>query len=1858
MACPPQMIRIKNARQNNLKGVDVEIPCHAITVITGPSGSGKSSLAFDTLYAEGQRRYVETFSPYIRQFLERMDKPMADSIEGIPPAIALEQGNTARTTRSTVGTLTEINDYLKLLFSRATTLFCTKCGKEVRALSPQEIVASMLDEEPWHGQAAWVTFDVPFPQETPLREALDFLRAQCYTRIFSGGKMCEIRAGDTPQGMVFEGCITVVADRVTVEPSQKKRLLEAVESALRLGKGHAAFHDSGGRLASHFFSSHLSCRHDGVSFRTPFPGLFSFNHPTGACPACRGFGRTMEIDWQRVMPDATRTLRQGVVKPWLTGFSKECQEDLIRTCKKKGIPLDVPFCEMSPEHQKFVVEGEPFEGSVSEAWEQGKWYGVKGYFKWLESKTYKMHIRVFLSRYRAYQVCAACSGTRYQPETLAWKLGVHGATPFYSIAELCALPVSAALSFLTDVGRGSICSNDAAVSMLLKAVVSRLGYLDEVGLGYLSLDRSARTLSGGEAQRVNLTACLGASLVNTLFVLDEPSVGLHPRDTDRLARILAQLKNAGNTVVVVEHDERIIRSADHILDLGPGRGRDGGRVVYAGDAGGITSDASSLTGSYLSGKKMIPIPSCRRPLPTEDADDKWLRLRGASENNLKNIDLDIPLGLLVCLTGVSGSGKSTLAHDVLHKNLLRQRGTAAEEAGCVVSVEGGRAVSEIVLVDQSPLSKTPRSNPILYVGAYDAVRELFAATDGAMSHGLNASAFSFNTGHGRCDRCQGMGSEKIEMQFLSDLFVKCPVCEGKRFQPHVLGVRYCGYSISDMLEMTIGHAVIFFRERKEKGDTLRERVNAETIISALEWLEKVGLGYLTLGQPLSQLSGGEAQRVKLAGRLAKIGQAKNLSGKGDLLILDEPTTGLHFDDIIGLAAAMHMLVDAGHSLLVIEHNLDVIKNADWIIDLGPEAGERGGEIVACGTPEEIAAHPASLTGAFLKEHLAPRPKETVKKSPKKQKKTAGPPKSLQVIGARHHNLKNISVSIPLDTFAVVTGPSGSGKSSLAFDVIFAEGQRRYLDCLNAYARQFIGQAEKPDVDSITGIPPTVAIEQQTTRGGGKSTVATLTEIHTFVRLLFSKLGVQHDPDTGEIAIRQSAAEIQERVARALSSAQAKPEQFMFLAPLIKGRKGTHMEIARWAQKKNYPLLRVDGEWVDAVSFPVLDRYREHTIEAMIGFPDAGNKAGELMRLVSETLSVGGGQLVLLDEENERETLFSTLVYCPGSGRSFPELDPRLFSFYSPHGWCPECEGYGTLLRAKLTAETPLEREVEMEMKREWEEDDEGQALPVCPSCQGTRMNPVARAVRFCGANMESISRMSVSEAASFFGSLELGGREGEIARDIIPEILQRLHFLGEVGLDYLGLGRGAKTLSGGESQRIRLAAQLGSRLRGVLYVLDEPSIGLHPRDNGRLLASLERLRDNGNSLLVVEHDEETMRRSGHLLDLGPGAGIHGGHVVASGSWKKVAADPASVTGLALKHPMRHPSRGSRRGLEKVEWLEIKKATANNLKSVNFRLPLDRLTVLTGVSGSGKSTLMREVLLPAVQGVLRGKKRAACKKKESTAWGSISGADSFGGVVEADQSPIGKTSRSTPATYTGLFDEIRKCFAMLPEARMRGFDAGRFSFNTAGGQCAACKGHGSQKVAMSLLPTLHVPCEVCEGKRYNEATLQILFKGRSIADCLAMTVEEACVFFEAQPKIHRILYWLQETGLGYLTLGQSSPTLSGGEAQRLKLVTELSGSASSRCLYLLEEPTIGLHQTDVRLLVDVLHKLVDSGHTVVVIEHNLDVVAEADYLVDLGPEGGGGGGRIVATGTPEEVAAQAGVNMDCHTAPFLAQILHH
>ena len=1821
-----EYIRLRGIRQNNLKGFDLDLPIGQLTVVTGLSGAGKSSLVFETLHAEGQRRYVETFSPYTRQFMDLLDRPKVDSVENIRPSIAIQQSNTVKTSRSTVGTITELCDFFKVWFANNATLIDPATGHPITDDNPQSIWKTVLEKH--HGFTRLIAFAIARPAKFSWEEVLKPLSAQGYSRAVYDNKIVRI-ADLGPLLSDKDTRILVVQDRISIATENRSRFIEAAQNALTFGKGHLHLLDQDG-IALAEFTQGLHSPETGVTYRPAIPALFSFNSPIGACSACRGFGRIIEIDYGLVIPDKRLSVDEGAIRAFQGDVYSESLRDLQRAAKQYGIRTHVPWSELSDEEVAFIMEGEP-------DYEEGnyhQWYGVRRFFDWLETKLYKMHVRVFLSKFRSYTRCPDCNGSRLKPDALNWKWNDCTLPDLYqkSVSELLDL-----LGALPEAQTKHSALNE---------IITRLHFLEQVGLGYLTLDRSSRTLSGGETMRVNLTSCLGSSLVDTLFVLDEPSVGLHARDMDRLIAILRRLTDQGNTVVVVEHDEAIMRAADNLIEIGPQPGNQGGQLTFSGSYAEILN-SDTITGRFLSGREHIQTPE--KPRATQKAPK--LSIYGATKNNLNSVDLHIPQKCFVCLSGVSGSGKSTLLNNVIYQSLLAQKGLSVDDPAQVKEIESALPVGEIVLIDQSPVSKTPRSNPASYTDAWNEIRKLFAKLESAQSAGMQAGHFSFNSGEGRCDACSGLGYERIEMQFVSDLFVPCQTCEGQRFKPEVLEIQFNQLSIADILDLDVEAAVHFFADYPK-------------VTRCLMPLLDVGLGYLKLGQPLNTLSGGESQRLKLVRYLGKIAEK---SGHA-LILIDEPTTGLHRADVKRLIGVLQKLVDAGHSLIVIEHNIDVLKSADWIIELGPEAGAGGGTIVAQGTPAEIAKTKTE-TARYLVERptsntehrtsneesdrraVAETAAEYAIQSSKLKVGSSNFNQMLCVRGAREHNLKNISCEIPHNEISVVTGVSGSGKSSLAFDIIFAEGQRRFMESMSAYARQFVEQMPRADVDELTGIAPTVAIEQRTTKGTRKSTVATITEVAQYLRLLYARIGIQHSPVSNVPVVSQTPNALLKRLQLLLKESSGKP--LTLCAQLIRGRKGHHQPLADWARDRGYAALRIDGSIVPLDRFKKLNRYSEHDIDLLIAELSAEESRSVLSEKLSSALKLGKGSAFLLNSKNEIVAWLSTQRTDPMTGEAFPELDPKHFSWNSPRGWCPTCRGYGQVFDWMSK-----DQEAAIDLPDDFEHGD------ICPECKGARLNLLSRSVKLHTKKGEAVSLPDLLERTpdalvSTLKSIQTNKRTKPVLDELLPEIEERLRFMDRVGLDYLELNRSTATLSGGEAQRIRLAAQLGSNLSGVLYVLDEPSIGLHARDNAQLITALEQLRDRGNTLLIVEHDATTMQHADKIIDMGPAAGVHGGEIVASGTLAQLRKHKESLTGKYLRKGMSHPSRGDYRSLpepwsprkkkSKEDWICLQGAALRNLKGFDITIPRQRLTAICGVSGAGKSTLIRDLLRPLVESAIQTKLAKLTARElqsskfevQSLKFKALWGADSVRKVIEVDQSPIGKTHRSTPATYIGAFDIIRDIYANLPEARYRGYTAGTFSFNTKGGRCETCQGAGRVKLEMNFMPDTYVRCEDCNGRRYGAELDELRWNGKSIADALEMSFEEAAEFFDFHTGLSSLLNAMVEAGLGYIALGQYSPTLSGGEAQRLKLVSELAKgmptfkerqhNQGQGNLYILEEPTIGLHLSDVERLIKLLHQLVDKGHTVVVIEHHLDIIADADYVIEIGPTGGEAGGQLLYQG---------------------------
>jgi len=1882
-------IVIQGAREHNLKGIDVTIPRHTLTVMTGISGSGKSSLAFDTIFQEGQRRFLESLSAYTRQYLGNMSKPRLEHAEGLSPTVAIDQRSINRNPRSTVGTITEIYDYMRLLYARLGLAHCPRCSRQVSTQSPETIADAVLKRR--SGKHVMVMAPIVQERKGEYRKEIEQLRLQGYVRARIDGEVMRLDQ-QIMLSRYVRHTIEVIIDRLKMAKTVRSRLIQAVELAAERGDGTISFLADNAKSPD-IYSVRRACPECEINIPEFEPRFFSFNSPVGACEECRGLGMIQRVEPDLVIPDKTQSIRNGAIAPMKNGripFGNFGLAQIKQMAKVYGFRMDVPWNKLSKQHQKLILYGSGEERiEFHWTWREGddafrskEKRKIKGVIPAVRMVV-KMTSGHILKHYVVEGPCPSCNGKRLSPLSLAVEF--QGIT----IDRMSAMTVQETLAYFKKLK--SIRKDAAVLRPIIKEILARLEFLQGVGLGYLSLDRRASTLAGGEAQRIRLARQIGAGLQGVIYVLDEPSIGLHSRDNGRLLSILRKLRDHGNTVIVVEHDEETIRAADHLIDIGPGAGADGGHIVTTGTAARISRHRDSITGRYLSGKASIPVPRKRRPKAAHH-----LVLTGASEHNLKNIDLRLPLGWLVVVTGVSGSGKSTLVDITLRRALVRKMNNTGEMPGAFNKLKGAKYLDKVIEVDQRPIGRTPRSNPATYTKLMDRLRDLFSALPESKIRGYSKSRFSFNVRGGRCEDCEGAGVKEIEMQFLANVQIPCETCIGRRYNAETLAVAFKGKSISDVLEMTVTQALAFFE-------------NQPRIRKILKTMHEVGLGYVHLGQPSSTLSGGEAQRVKLATELHKPATGHTL------YILDEPTTGLHAADVHRLVQCLDRLVDKGNTVVLVEHNLDVIKVADHVIDLGPEGGDEGGWIVAEGSPEEVARNEASHTGVALASVLNENPDKPSTRRARRKRTT--PPEAIEVEGANKHNLKDVEVKIPHRAISVITGVSGSGKTTLAFDTIFSEGQRRFVESMSTYARRFLGRMDQGEVRTIRGLAPAIAIKQKPPPRNPRSTVATATEIYDYLRLLYARAGSPHCPTCGQGLVSHSPS----TAWRALMDTHGE-SRVLVLAPVAQvgmeqpNEKGVQIFQETLMQDGfvrvwyNGKTMRLDDPDVDLVAHWEDLHLVITRLEVTSRNREPGVQAFEL------AFEKGRGRVCVVDEDGGKIADFFEQPACPGCGWVLRiQLSPRMFSFNSHVGACPQCSGLGrtrqvdperlidnpakplltgalhgkvgryisrggshyrsvlkTIAReegfsirkayAKLTPRQQKlilygnNKEYQVVQRRStsltksyrrfsskwegllnviqswYEKSDMGEwstsieevmTSRKCSHCEGHRLRPESLAVRIGNKGIDEVCGMSVAEAHQWFEGLTLEGEAAKIAEQVFHEIRNRLRFLVDVGLGYLTLSRTSSTLSGGESQRMYMATQLGNRLVGVIYVLDEPTVGLHPVDVARLLESLKQLRDLGNTVVMVEHDRDVITFADHIVDLGPGAGHAGGEVIVSGDLAALKRSRRSLTGRyisgkkSIDPPVCPRVNGSK--------LTLCGASANNLRDLEVSFPLGTLIAVTGVSGSGKSSLIFESLLPALRG------------DRSGTWRSITGRKAVSRILTVDQGPIGRTPLSNPATYTKVFDLIREVFAKTPEARARGYSKARFSFNQSSGRCWACEGMGMIKVEMHFLADVWITCEECQGKRYNSETLAIQYRGKTIADILQMEVGEALDFFKHHPKIVRILNVLSDVGLGYMRLGQPATTLSGGEAQRVKLAAELARRTTGSTLFLLDEPTVGLHMEDVARLIKILDALVDQGGTVLVIEHNLDVIKSADYVVDLGPSGGESGGRIMVQGPPQKIA---------------------
>ncbi len=1620
----PEIV-IRGAEAHNLAGFDVRIPRGRLTVITGVSGSGKSSLAFDTLFREGQRRFLETLPAFARQFAGGLARPTVRSIEGLGPAVALGQQATFTNPRSTVGTLTEGWDLLRLLFARL---------------------------------------------------------------------------GDAPEG---------------IQPTR---------------------------------------------------GLFSFNGESGACPRCQGLGVEDRLDCELLVDDGAKSLREGALRVSTPNgylmYSQVTLGVLDEVLRVHGGSVDIPWQDLSEEARRVVLYGSerlrvPYGKHPLES--RLKWTGItarprqEGFYRGLVpvmEEILRGKRNDSILRFVRSSACSACQGTRLRPEALAvtWR--------GRRIVDLAALTVR---ELRDDLRALPVASRKIPVLEPIRAeLLARCDLMLELGLGYLTLDRPAPSLSRGEGQRLRLVGLAQGELRGLLVVLDEPSAGLHPQDVTRLLGVLRRLRDQGQTVVVVEHDAVLARSADWLIDLGPGPGRAGGRLLFSGPPSElwdrIPEGGPTPTQRWLKDSPAVR-PRALRP------DVGNLRLEGLGRHNLQDLAVDLRVGALNVVTGVSGAGKTSLLDEVV----ARLRSGKMPDA----------PFRRLVMVDAEPIGRTPRSNAATYTGAFDFIRDCFAATAEAKARGLGKGHFSFNTAGGRCETCEGAGIQEVGMRHLGTVALVCEACGGRRFHPDVLEITHAGRSIAEVLEGSIQEAAEHFAEYPR----LRRILGA---------LVEVGLGYLPLGQPATTLSGGEAQRVKLATELAR-------SGSGSaLIVLDEPTTGLHAADIEMLLEAWDRLLEAGHTLLVADTRLDVVRRGDHVLELGPGSGPEGGRRVFSGPPEKLAACSESPTGAALREGglpVAPTNRGTE-------------PFPTELRGVRTHNLRGLDITIPATGLTMVTGPSGSGKSSLVFDTLLAEAQNRFADLVSPWARRLLPRKGGADLDAARGLQVTLAVPAHGGRRNPRATVGTATELDDLLRLLFARAGERP-------CLRCGAAVQGEHCAcgaglPVLWASAFSPHSKQGACPRCKGL--GFLQVCDPERLVSHPERSLGG---GAMAGSRFGAYLEESDGQFVAtLRQAAASAGLDLARPWEELSPAARELAMFGTGETRHEV----VWRYRRGRVAGEH--RLQTVWA---------GFANL----------VDREYERVHGDPKGEDLEFLLKDVpCPDCGGTRLGAASRSVRCGGLTLPEVEEQSLEGILCWLeGRHGFSARMERLTEDLRSDLVRRLQALLDAGLGYLSPRREMASLSGGEAQRVRLAASLTGGLVGVTYVLDEPTQGLHPRDVQRLGGVLRNLADAGNAVVVVEHDRALIASADHVIELGPGGGPEGGRLVAEGR-------PGRLQRLPLARSGARPRRGctGAPAVGSQGAVRVRGAHLHNLQGLDVAFPLAALVAVTGVSGSGKSSLVLGVLGPTLRNHLRGRGPVGCAGIEFP--GPIRD------VITADQEGLGVGASSTVLTLTGLGEELRKRFAATPEAKAQKLAAKHFSLAVPGGRCEACEGRGVITVAMDLLPDVTTGCEVCEGRRFKPEVLACRLEGRTISEVLEATVTEAQSLFPGEARLTA----LSGLGLGYLPLGQGGGALSEGERQRLRLALVLAEPPRDRAVILLDEPTRGLGLEDVDRLVAGLQNLAGQGHLVVAVTHELDLIAASDWVIDLGPEGGGEGGRVVVEGPPERVAACE----TSHTGRALAQ----
>lgn len=1795
------MIVLKGVSVHNLRHIDLKIPHQQLTVLTGVSGSGKSSIAFDTIHAEAQRKYFDALPISYRRILVTLHKPKADAIEGLSPTIALAQKTMGNNPRSTVGTLSGILPFLRLLYGNFAIPHCPYTNKPLIKHSLQDIMhyVHALEE----GSTCLIVAPYQIAQKRNIQH--DLLE-KGYRRTYINGKIGNIE--DLPPPVLEDlDILPILCLRIKWYKEEAERVYESIQNALHIGSGRLEIFSTTQDQTSHStFSQELQSPSTGEIFPPLEPQLFSFNHPKGMCVTCGGLGETLDYNLETILSPNKSIAEDccSLSSSYKTIFFKNICDNLATIYH---FNVHTPWKDLPPPIQKIFLEG------CGSTWHKMTFVHPKTKATWVEhlqwhgvlSEARKKYHTAKNDSYRKKQAslmtlstCPHCHGARLNPYPLAARF--HGKT----IAEILSSPIEDCLSFFQNIPISQ--EEGPSLGKLCSEIIDRVYFLKNVGLGYLSPDRRAQTLSGGETQRVRLAAYLGSNLANATYILDEPSIGLHPQDNYNLIQAIRSLCHKGNTVIVVEHDRDMMLAAEYIVEVGPGAGSLGGQIIHAGSLESLLNNPQSLTGAYLQGKKRVCF---KKSSPKNASQPPTLTIRGCNANNLKDQTLSIPLQKFTALTGVSGSGKSTILKKELYPTLQKVlRGSAKPEESSRVS--GWKKLGHVLVIDQTPLGKSPLSTPATYTKIFDTMRVLFANLPLSQDWGLKASHFSFNTKEGCCPKCEGSGIEKIDLDLTQDMHIPCSLCLGKRFDEKVLSVRWEGLTIYDVLQLSIEDAAKTFS-------------HVSPINTTLKILCEFGLGYIQLGQSATTLSGGEAQRLKLAKELT------HPPKEHILYILDEPTLGLHFHDINKLTALLHKLVEQGHTVITIEHNMDLVQTADWVVDMGPQGGNAGGTIMHVGPPEEIAQQ-NTPTGRALAATLSP-PQIIL---PHQRDTEITTQKHLSIIHATTHNLKNLSLDIPHHKITLCAGPSGSGKSSFAFDTIYAAGHNMYCDSLGSLAKHFLKELPPPAVEAIKGIPTPIAIEKKPFRTTPNSTVGTVTEIYDSLCVLYSSLGQAFCPDTALPIQQVTQSSILESVF------QLAPQEPVLITASLQ----IHREQSSNKKNAGQLTLKEQEHLLQRGFVRILIDGTEHLLEETIVWPK--NAQGcelvvdrckvveknrtRLKNSIETAIQMGRGSLCVYSPKPHTYTLGFSVAE---TGKQYPPLTPALFAFNTERGRCPHCLGSGILSEKNLSptlAPTILKPH---------------KNPSPCPSCHGAKINNLARNVVIEGMAIHQMAQITLQELLSLLKKLSTSITKQPI-KDMLSQVLTKGHFLVELGLGHLSLERNVFTLSDGEAQRINLAKQISCTLTGSLYILDEISSGLHPFNLSAVYKTLTKLCKQQNTLLLTDHHRYTFHIVDDILEFGPKSGNSGGAIVSRGTYKDLQENPNSLSGKYLSFQKKICATHLRK--KTAHHLVCKKVSLRNIKNLSLKIPLESLVCITGVSGAGKSTFLRDFLYASTKPFSQ---KQPLPEKYYYQGAEICGLAAYEKVLFFSPSTSMHLSRSDVNTYAQISGPLRQFFATLPEAKMFGLPAGAFSNNHKLGMCPPCRGSGRIHLTIEFLPNASFPCEACQGTGFAPLPLKVRTKkGENISDILSMTVDQAAARFISFPKIYKPLSALQKIGLGYLRLHQDSATLSAGELQQIALSKTLG--QNQKTLYLLDEPARGLHFSDIDRLLHILSNLIDKGHSIILVTHDIDLIYQADYVLDLGPGGGKDGGAVVAQGSVADIMQ----NKNSLTGQFLRH--HH